>query len=414
MCIQIVLKRFAFCDLHLGKLLEVLLRHFPALNRHCIFLVVQAGGIGKVERAGPDECIAEDTKLIVHERPSSAFSLLALPNKNGYPRFGKFTQRSARSQRSRIDNDFDEYSPFLSAHQSCCNFLVPQTIDRHLDAALFAIDQVNQSIGHLVALRKKSLALCRVGTKDSRRTQKEDAEFDHHGYILSMRRIIYYDTETTGVRSDKDRIIEIAAFDPKEERSFVQLVNPQCPIPPEATSIHNISDEMVASAAPFADVGQEFAAFCGEGAILVAHNNDSFDKLFLEAEFKRSGLIIPPWSYIDSLKWSRKYRSDLPRHSLQHLREVYGITANNAHRALDDVMVLYQVFSRMIDDLPPDLVMQLLEAPQNVSVMPFGKHQGKPLSQVPKDYIRWLAESGSLDKPQNRELKTTLEKLALI
>ena len=80
-----------------------------------------------------------------------------------------------------------------------------------------------------------------------------------------------------------------------------------------------------------------FAEFCSGDVVLIAHNNDAFDKLFLEAEFQRAGLQMPEWIFIDSLKWSRKYRTDLPRHSLQFLREVYGIEANQAHRALDDV-----------------------------------------------------------------------------
>lgn len=227
-------------------------------------------------------------------------------------------------------------------------------------------------------------------------------------------RMIFYDTETTGTRHEKDRIIEIAAFDPVEKRTYSQLINPKMPIPPEATNIHNITDEMVSVAPSFDIVGQEFSTFCGEGAVLIAHNNDAFDKLFIEAEFKRNNLTIPPWRHLDTLKWARKYRPDLPRHSLQHLREVYGIPANNAHRALDDVIVLYEVFSRMVDDLSIQTIMQLLEKPQKVLNMPFGKHQGKPLSQVPKSYVRWLAESGSFEKPQNRELKEEFEKLGML
>ena len=61
-------------------------------------------------------------------------------------------------------------------------------------------------------------------------------------------RPIYYDTETTGIRNDKDRIIELAAYDPIENRTFCHLINPGMPIPKEATAIHNISDEMGAPA----------------------------------------------------------------------------------------------------------------------------------------------------------------------
>ncbi len=224
-------------------------------------------------------------------------------------------------------------------------------------------------------------------------------------------RPIYYDTETTGVRSDKDRIIELAAYDPVEERTFVRLINPGMSIPLEATAIHNITNEMVREAPSFRVIAEQFVAFCPENTVLIAHNNDAFDKLFLEAEFKRADLPFPDFRFVDSLKWARKYRSDLPRHTLQSLREVFGIEANQAHRALDDVIVLHKVFQAMIDDLPIDTVLELLAKPQNVSKMPFGKHQGKPLSEVPKDYVTWLASSGAFDKPDNQELKKAFENL---
>lgn len=229
-----------------------------------------------------------------------------------------------------------------------------------------------------------------------------------------MKRPIYYDTETTGIRSDKDRIIELAAYDPVENRSFCEFINPGMPISPEATKIHGISDEMVSSAMSFKEIGQAFAEFCPPNTVLIAHNNESFDKLFIEAEYKRSDLSIPNWIYLDSLKWSRRYRPDLPSHALQNLRITYGIEANNAHRALDDVMVLYQVFSQMIDDLPIETVLHLLSVQKSLDRMPFGKHQGKPLKDIPKTYVTWLAESGAFDKPQNKELKESFEKLGVL
>jgi len=224
-------------------------------------------------------------------------------------------------------------------------------------------------------------------------------------------RPIYYDTETTGTRTDKDRIIEIAAYDPMGEKSFVQFVNPGCPIPPESTAISHITNEMVAGSPDFAVVGAQFIEFCGTDCVLIAHNNDRFDKLILEAEAARSGLTLPSWRYIDTIKWSRKYRPDLPSHALQSLREVYGFAANQAHRALDDVMILYQISSVMFDDLPIEKVLELLSQPTDLSRMPFGKYQGRLLSEVPPDYLDWLKKSGSLDKSDNRELKEALLKL---
>lgn len=228
------------------------------------------------------------------------------------------------------------------------------------------------------------------------------------------RRPIYYDTETTGVKAGKDRIIELAAYDPERDKTFLTFLDPQCPIPAEVTQITSITDEMVKGAPLFKDAAQGFIDFCAGDTVLIAHNNDAFDKLFLEAEFAWAGIPMPQWKFIDSLKWSRKYRSDLPRHSLQFLREAYGIEANQAHRALDDVLVLHQVFSKMIDDLDLHQAIDLLAQNSSIVRMPFGKHAGKPLSEIPKDYVRWLAENGALDKKENANLKDGFIKAGLL
>lgn len=230
-------------------------------------------------------------------------------------------------------------------------------------------------------------------------------------------RPIYYDTETTGIRPEKDRIVEIAAYDPIHNKTFQQLVNPGIPIPNDVIAIHGITNEMVADAPTFAEAGKAFIEFCNGPSVLIAHNNDSFDKHFLHHEGKRHELQMPPWPMIDTLKWARKYRPDLPRHSLQFLRQIYGIAENKAHRALDDVIVLHLIFSIMIDDLPLEKVLNLLgnisEAPPP-EVMPFGKHQGKKLSEVPPSYLNWLKAQGAFDKPENAPLKSSLEKMGIL
>jgi DNA polymerase III subunit epsilon len=232
------------------------------------------------------------------------------------------------------------------------------------------------------------------------------------------KRAIYYDTETTGVKPEKDRIIELAAYDPLHNRVFVQLINPECPIPEEATAIHGITNEMVHDAPTFAAICDRFTEFCNNSAVLIAHNNDNFDVHFLRAEFTRAKKPFPQLEFIDTLKWARRYRPDLPRHTLQFLRETYGIAANTAHRALDDVQVLHSLFSAMIDDLDIETVQELLQTDSSnqalPAVMPFGKHAGKPLDKVPKDYVQWLQNSGAFDKIENLSLKQAFEKLGFL
>ncbi|MGA8164955.1 MAG: DUF3820 family protein [Waddliaceae bacterium] len=227
-------------------------------------------------------------------------------------------------------------------------------------------------------------------------------------------RFIYYDTETTGIHSEKDRIIEIAAYDSTQKRTFEMLVNPACPIPEGATAIHHITDEMVANQPDFSEAGKKFVEFCQGDVLLIAHNNDNFDQHFLNHEFSRHNLPMPSWQFADSLKWARRYRPDLPEHNLQFLRKIYGIAPNQAHRALDDVMVLCRIFEKLIDDLSAEDVITLLNQPRDITVMPFGKYQGHPLKKVPAEYIKWLASKGAFDKKENQELRKSFEKQGLL
>jgi len=185
---------------------------------------------------------------------------------------------------------------------------------------------------------------------------------------MSSRRPIFFDLETTGTRPDVDRIVEIAAFDPVRDRSFQRLVHPGIPIPGESSAINHITDTMVASAPLFAEAGAEFIEFCSGDIYLVAHNGEQFDLPFLRAECKRNKLSLPKsWGIIDTLKWARKYRKDLPRHSLQYLRESFGIPPNQAHRALDDVLILHRVFTLLTDDLTVEEVADRADAMRGLS-----------------------------------------------
>jgi DNA polymerase-3 subunit epsilon len=224
-------------------------------------------------------------------------------------------------------------------------------------------------------------------------------------------RPIYYDTETTGLKHEKDRIIEIAFYDPVKDQSFVSFVNPEMPVPEESVKICGITTDMVKDAPTFKELIDEMEAFCSRDCILIAHNNDTFDVHFLKSEYARAKRAMPEYLFIDSLKWARKYRPDLPKHNLQYLREVYKIEENQAHRALDDVIVLHQIFSQMIDDLPINKVHSLIYQTTKTSlrVMPFGKHKGTPLHKLPNHYVDWLKQSGALDKPENEELKKAID-----
>jgi DNA polymerase-3 subunit epsilon len=67
----------------------------------------------------------------------------------------------------------------------------------------------------------------------------------------------------------------------------------------------------------------------------------------------------------------------------------------------------------MTDDLDIDTALNLLSKKAEIVRMPFGKHAGKPLSEIPKEYVKWLGENGALDKKENELLKETFTKLGM-
>ncbi|MDR0790112.1 MAG: 3'-5' exonuclease [Bacteroidales bacterium] len=109
------------------------------------------------------------------------------------------------------------------------------------------------------------------------------------------RPLVVFDLETTGVIVGHDRIIEVCLLkvmpNGTEEEKTIRL-NPQMPIPPEATAIHGITNEDVYNKLTFEEVAQELLDFIGR-ADLAGFNSNRFDVPMLVEEFLRVGVEFP-------------------------------------------------------------------------------------------------------------------------
>ncbi|WP_409463226.1 exonuclease domain-containing protein [Amycolatopsis sp. GA6-003] len=94
------------------------------------------------------------------------------------------------------------------------------------------------------------------------------------------------DVETTGFRPGDDRIVEIAVITAdlyrESIRAWHSLINPQRPIPAEATAVHGIADHDVRDAPTIQQVASTLLHLLA-GRALVAHKAE-FDIQFLDAE----------------------------------------------------------------------------------------------------------------------------------
>jgi DNA polymerase-3 subunit epsilon len=167
-----------------------------------------------------------------------------------------------------------------------------------------------------------------------------------------MREIIF-DTETTGLENQADRIIEIGCIELENQfptgRTLHLFINPDGrKVHPDALAVHGITDAFLADKPLFADVAEEIVSFF-EGARYVAHNA-SFDIGFINAEYQRLGIpAVAPDMVIDTLSLARR-RHPMGPNSLDALCRRYGI--DNSHRtkhgALLDAELLTDVYIEML------------------------------------------------------------------
>ena len=112
---------------------------------------------------------------------------------------------------------------------------------------------------------------------------------------LQLKRpICFFDLETTGVNIAKDRIVEISilkAFPDGSEKEKTWLVNPEMPIPAEATAVHGITNEKVADAPIFKEVSAEIYSWF-KGSDLAGYNSDRFDIPLLAEEMLRAEIDV--------------------------------------------------------------------------------------------------------------------------
>lgn len=162
---------------------------------------------------------------------------------------------------------------------------------------------------------------------------------------------IAFDTETTGLSSTTDRVIEIGAvkFDKDGIKDkFEKLINPQKPIPPECTEINHITNEMVKDAPLAGEALKNFSDFIKDG-ILIAHNVN-FDLNFINEELSRAKLPETKNKALDTLTFVRWAYPLLGKYNLQLMARLMNIDVNEAHRAYDDARVCMEVFLKTLED----------------------------------------------------------------
>ncbi|MFA7529505.1 MAG: PolC-type DNA polymerase III [Bacilli bacterium] len=173
-----------------------------------------------------------------------------------------------------------------------------------------------------------------------------DIDLDDAVYVV-------YDLETTGLSSNYNEIIEIAAVKIRGEEiveEFSTYVKPKRPIPAEITEITSITEDDVRGAPPIGEVIGKFKDFIGE-AILVAHNA-IFDNSYLYKNLRDHKMFDGEYPSIDTLQLAKiRYASKLKTFNLKAVAKYFDVELVQHHRAIADARALAAVFLRMLKEL---------------------------------------------------------------
>ena len=165
---------------------------------------------------------------------------------------------------------------------------------------------------------------------------------------------IVLDVETTGLDPKKDAIVQVTALRFGGNQAIDGMstyANPHRPIPPQATAINRITDDMVQDAPDILEIKDQFMNFI-EGAVLVGHNVP-FDLAFLDQAFHGA---LNGAKYVDTLELSRALLS-LPNYRLETVASHLGFQPEgNYHDSKTDCSATAAVYFGLGLDKHPEFV----------------------------------------------------------
>jgi DNA polymerase-3 subunit epsilon len=197
--------------------------------------------------------------------------------------------------------------------------------------------------------------------------------------------LVYFDTETTGLRTDYDRIVSLSGLIQKGGKRFTfnALVNPRVPIPDEATRVHSITDDRVARADTFRHVGERFFAWvyehAGDEPVLAAYNGHRYDFEILYYELLRWKCVLPRFKSLrgyDPLKAARVLLKHLPsKKQCEVYRHLYGTEPADQHDSMGDVLAMERIVGHTV------FASSIKEHTKHLTAFEFKLHERPPCAQ---------------------------------
>ncbi len=237
------------------------------------------------------------------------------------------------------------------------------------------------------------------------------------------RPLVFFDLETTGTNITHDRIVEISIVKLMPDGTVVERsrrLNPEMPIPAEATAVHHITDDDVAGEPTFRQVAASLSKLL-QGCDIAGFNSNRFDIPLLDQEFHRAGVDFD-LNGVRFVDVQTIYHKKEPRTLVAAYRDYCGKELEEAHSALADTRATMEVLMAQLDvydDLPVeldglsefanpnrnvDLLGRLIYDDNKREVINFGKYKGRLAEEVlasDPGYYNWIMQGDFAQNTKN-------------
>jgi len=217
-------------------------------------------------------------------------------------------------------------------------------------------------------------------------------------------RYFVIDTETVGLKTPElpaSGVVQVAWVEIDKDLNVLSehshYVNPGCPIDPKASEVHGVYDDDVKDCPTLAQVMD-----LGTDPITLIGHNVAFDYRFL------SNWIYPgKVQTLCTLQMARLYVKHSANHKLATLVKHLEIPQDKAHSALGDVRMTNTLLKVLLHMGRTTLEDAVAREQTNLLMhrMPFGKHKGDLMMELPKPYVRWMLDQDDLPPTIRRSLE---------
>ena len=177
--------------------------------------------------------------------------------------------------------------------------------------------------------------------------------------LFSSQDIIVFDTETSGLKPEKDVIIEIGAWKLRPNKGRLQIldsmdifIKPKKKVSKKIEELTGLSNQFLSMQESEEEVFDSIVNFFGYSPIIGGYNVD-FDVSFMKALYERHGFHFSPIVKADALEMARDLlpRNETDNFKLETILSVYGLKAGiSFHRAIDDARGTARLFQALNEE----------------------------------------------------------------